>query len=338
MKKALIIIGITLAVILIVAAVLPSSSFVERTVVIDAPVEVVFDQVNDLKKNFNWSPWVEYDPDMEVEWGDVTSGTGASYSWSGNSDVGSGTLTIVESIENELIKNNVDFGDMGIGKAIYKFKTLENESGKTKQVEVSWGIESQLDWPLGRYFGLFMDGLIGPDFEKGLNNLKVVSESLPVEEKIEVTEVDVQTITILSIRDSIAIADIGSRMGEMYGELVGFLEKNKLEMISAPLCLYHVWNMDGGYTIMEAGLPVAGDTKIKPENGISLTTIPSCRAAKVIHTGPYQNLNKAHFAIDAWINENAKTISGSPFEVYLSDPQTETDSTKWITEVYYPVK
>ena len=66
MKKALIIIGAIVAVFLIVTALLPSTAHVERNTSIYAPVSVVFDQVVDLEKNFNWSPWLAQDPDMKV--------------------------------------------------------------------------------------------------------------------------------------------------------------------------------------------------------------------------------------------------------------------------------
>ena len=37
-----------------------------------------------------------------------------------------------------------------------------------------------MDYPLGRYVGLMLDGMIlGPQFEKGLANLKRVCEALP---------------------------------------------------------------------------------------------------------------------------------------------------------------
>lgn len=33
--------------------------------------------------------------------------------------------------------------------------------------------------PLARYFGLWMDGMVGPDFEEGLGRLKALSEAQP---------------------------------------------------------------------------------------------------------------------------------------------------------------
>jgi len=339
MKKALIIIGAIIALALIVAAILPSSAHVERRASIKAPVEVIFDQVNDLKKNLNWSPWVEYDPDMKIVWGEITRGVGASYSWSGNSDVGTGTITMVESIENEFIKNDLDFGDMGKGVDTWYFETvfIEDDNGDLySAIDVIWAMDSELDWPVGRYFGLFMDGMVGPDFEKGLANLKEVAESMPLAPKHVVNEVQVTEMRLLSVKDSCSIEDIESKMKELMGELYEFLMQNELETSSAPLCIYPVWNTEEGYTVMEVALPISPDVEIIESDRIGVNTLSAGSAAQVIHYGSYASLNSAHFALDEWITDNGKNMSGPPWEVYLSNPHNEPDTSKWITEVYYP--
>ena len=49
----------------------------------------------------------------------------------------------------------------------WHFKPLDNN-----KTEVTWSMEADLGFnPISRYFGLFFDSMIGPDFEKGLNNL-----------------------------------------------------------------------------------------------------------------------------------------------------------------------
>lgn len=338
MKKALIVIGSFIALLLIIAAILPSTSHVERSIEIKAPVDMVFDQVVDLKKNVNWSPWSEYDPEMKIEWGDVTKGQNASYSWSGNSDVGSGTLTIIESTDNEFIKNDVDFGDMGKGTGTWKFETVSMEGEATVATKVTWRMDSDLDWPVGRFFGLFMDGLIGADFEKGLQNLKEVAEKLPVLPKILVEETTVQEMSLITIKDSVAIDKIGLKMGESMMELVDFLQANDLEMTGAPICFYHVWNEEQGYTVMECALPIVTVKKANVKGKVNIITYPSVAAARTVHKGAYEDLAQCHYAIDEWINANQKQIAGAPFEVYLTDPQSEPDTSKWITEIYYPIQ
>ncbi|MBN4081863.1 SRPBCC family protein [bacterium AH-315-C07] len=156
----------------VVSIFLPSEVHVERSTVIKADVSAIFDHVNDLKKWTKWMPWMEMDPDIEITYGSSSSGSGASYSWVGNADVGSGTLTIKESVENKSISTELDFGDMGTGQGSWRFEKTSDG------IKVTWAMDSSTDFIpiIGKYFGLFMDGMVGPDFEKGLKNLKELCE------------------------------------------------------------------------------------------------------------------------------------------------------------------
>ena len=54
----------------------------------------------------------------------------------------------------------------------YASLDLEETSDGTK---VTWGFDSQFGG-FFKYFGLFMDGMLGPTYEEGLTNLKQVAE------------------------------------------------------------------------------------------------------------------------------------------------------------------
>jgi effector-binding domain-containing protein len=59
---------------------------------------------------------------------------------------------------------------------------------------------------------------------------------------------------------------------------------------------------------------------------------------RLTHVGPYETLSTAHETLHKWIGENKREASGRPWEVYVTDPGSEPDNTKWVTEVYYPLK
>ncbi len=186
--KALKIIGIALLVIVVlfvgIAFLISPEVNVERSIVINAPVELIFEQVNTLKNWEKWSPWHQIDPMMKLTYEGPESGAGAKYYWSSDdSNVGSGSLTIVESRPNTYIKTEMDFMEQGVGTASYRFE--HSEDG----VKLTWGMNSNMgNNPIMRYLGLFMDGLVGPDFEKGLNSIKMVVENMEYEEATEDSE------------------------------------------------------------------------------------------------------------------------------------------------------
>src|SRR4051812_47520697 len=171
----LIILIVALAAIGLVA--LPRESKIERSIVIQAPAEVIFDQVNDLKKNEAWTPWK--DPTMKLTYGPVTEGKGASSTWT-SKKMGNGTMTIEESVPASTIRIGLDFGSMGTAKSTWTFAP-EGEAVKVTETMTS---DAGMN-PAKRWMSLMSDKMVGPYFEKGLASLKQVSETRAAELKVE---------------------------------------------------------------------------------------------------------------------------------------------------------
>lgn len=177
MKKILLIIVGVIVVALLGAMLLPSKVHVERSIVINAPAVKVFNEINSLQKWSAWDPWHKKDPKMVNEYSGPESGVGNKNSWkSDHKDVGTGSQTIMESVPNEKLITELDFGDQGKGAGSF---LLSAEGEGTKVV---WGMGADMGMnPIGKIMGLFIDGMVGSEFEEGLNNLKAHVESLPDE-------------------------------------------------------------------------------------------------------------------------------------------------------------
>jgi uncharacterized protein YndB with AHSA1/START domain len=153
---------------------LPGTARIERSVVIDRPAAQVFAVLNDMSQFNSWSPWYDLDPKAKHELSGPQSGPGATLSWSGNDEVGSGTQRIVASVPDSRIDVALEFSGFGAATTSY---LLAAEGAGTR---VTWAYEGQLGLnPLMRWLGLFMDGWVGPDYEKGLGRLKAYIENTP---------------------------------------------------------------------------------------------------------------------------------------------------------------
>lgn len=169
-------IGIALAGLLVLLVLisffLPSRVHVERSRTVAGPPEVAFVQINTLKNWSAWSSWHRIDPkNTAYEFSEKPGGEGAWYSWkSPNSNVGNGKLTVTKSLPNESVEALLEFEGMSPSKTGYHFKP---EGNGTK---VTFTMDSDMSSPLvvGKYLGLMMDRMLGPDFEKGLANLDSV--------------------------------------------------------------------------------------------------------------------------------------------------------------------
>lgn len=150
-----------------IAFFLPDSYKVERSTVIRAPEEKVFQTVNDLRNWDNWSPWKEMDPTIKITLSESTAGIGAQQTWTSETS-GTGSLKITHSEPNKLVNYDLNIEEWGsVSKGTF---VLENVS---EGVKLIWMDEGDLGMnPINRYIGLMMDSWMGKDFEKGLANIK----------------------------------------------------------------------------------------------------------------------------------------------------------------------
>lgn len=173
MKKVLIAIAVVLVVaiggLLGAAAMQPDELHVERSATIAAPPEQIMPMFTDLKAWGRWNPWHELDPDMELTYSEPSSGEGATYSWSGNQDAGTGTMTITEIDESSVVYA-LEFKEPFEDSSTVRID-LEPQ-GDGSSTKVVWSMDGENNF-VGKMFMLFMDfeQMIGADFEKGLDNL-----------------------------------------------------------------------------------------------------------------------------------------------------------------------
>ena len=171
--KILIGLAVVVAVFAGVVALQPSDFRVVRSAAIPAPATAVFSQVNDFRKWEVWSPWAKMDPAAKNTFAGEPSGTGAVFEWAGNSKVGEGRMTLTESRPPDLIRIRLDFVKPFAGTNTTEF-TFRPEGNQTV---VTWSMSGKNNF-MARAFCLFMnmDKMVGGEFEKGLENLKSVTE------------------------------------------------------------------------------------------------------------------------------------------------------------------
>jgi len=178
MMLRMILVGVAAAValLLIVIARRPSAFRIERSIKVAAPPARAFVWVNDFHQWRTWSPYEKKDPQMQRTFGGTPSGTGATYGWSGNNDVGEGRMTIVKSEPPSLVSIKLEFMKPFAATNAATFTFIPVAGG----TNVTWAMDGRSNFVV-KAMSLFvdMDKMIGTDFEHGLAALKTVAESNP---------------------------------------------------------------------------------------------------------------------------------------------------------------
>ena len=152
----------------------PDEFTVLRSTTIAAPPAAVFEQVNDFHKWDAWSPWAKIDPACKNTFDGASAGKGAVFAWDGNKKVGAGRMAITESQPASLIRIKLEFLRPFKATNTTEFTFKAEGSGTL----VTWNMFGKNNF-MSKAFGLFVncDTMVGKDFEKGLAQMKSVTEA-----------------------------------------------------------------------------------------------------------------------------------------------------------------
>jgi effector-binding domain-containing protein/uncharacterized protein YndB with AHSA1/START domain len=333
LKKILIGVVGVIVVLLIVGFFLPGKMEISKSITVNAPASYVFEEVNNLQNNEKWSYWNNlYKGKMTVAYGDIKSGVGAVSEWKGD-ESGNGKMTITESVPDKSIKMDLDFMEQGVAKSWY---TFEPDAEGTK---ITTGFTTEVGAnPLMRWMCVFMKPEMEKAFDHNLTNLKQIAEAKP-KFTVAITEEETRPINYVGISTTMSYEDqkaIEAQMGKSYDELMKALGKAKVEMTGPAIALYPKWDETAKQMEMVCALPVAEGAKVPAKYKVMQN--PGGKAVKAVHKGSYDNMMATHEQIMQYIGYKKLEINGAPWEVYVTDPMMEKDPSKWVTEIYYPVK
>jgi len=317
----------------IYGALLESNYDFHRSRNINSPTEVIFDNVNDFKNWENWSPWLEKDPTMVTSFEDTTSGIGATYSWKGKD--GSGFMKTISIVPNKEIIQQIDFGKGHIAEVYWDF--AETDLG----TEVTWGMRGEISFG-EKFYWLYKGGIeknMIPTYDRGLELLEQYILKEMEKHSFELKGmVDYGGGYYLYQTTSCKIEDVEKKMSKMFPVVIKFMADNNIEPSGKPFTLNHKWDEENNTAMFSACVPVK--ERVITTGDVLTGFLKPQKAFKTIFTGDYK------FSYDAWeaaynglTAQGFKEIEGGePFEIYTIGPNETANPTKWITEIYIPVK
>ncbi|MCY4418780.1 MAG: GyrI-like domain-containing protein [Cytophagales bacterium] len=329
----------------------PRQVAISRSLVIEAPRWAIYEEIKDLRRFENWSPWAELDPQAQIEFeGDV--GPGQVFRWkSEKREVGAGALQVVYLKEDEIVELNL---------------YLDQESSEWCRVslvlklvpegtEITWKLNGDTGInPLMRYVFHFMvrEELEG-QYEKGLDKLKrlVEAKARPL---VEITPKKVEDFRYFAtLPRETTESKLSDDMGESFPYLYekGFPTlRNKRgrrfqhkDLPSMTIYLSYEEAEQPSYVdpkiTYQAALEIPSDARIYPPNPEEFVSdkIKGGRYLIGIHKGSYDGLKNSHKEIAEYLDRNALKLNGPVIEKYVVSMWDTDDETSYETQIFYPV-
>ncbi|MEO8933440.1 MAG: GyrI-like domain-containing protein [Xanthomarina sp.] len=323
----ILIIGLTIYI-----AVQPNSFEVKRTRTMNAPSEVIYNNVIDFKNWKNWTAWVEQAPETEITLGEQTTGIGGSYSWI-DSD-GKGIIITTATSKGNSIDQDIQFDDFQPSQIHWDFNaSVENKT------EVSWTMKTDnipFKYKAYAIFNGGFDEMIGSDFERSLEKLDSV-----VVASMKVYSIKVDFVTkygggfYLYNTTSAKMNDFENIKQNMLAEVMAYVEKNNITTAGPPFVLYHKWDKENNAVMFSCCVPTTNQV-ITIESDILTGQLEPFKALKTTLKGNYSHLKEARETSLEYISKNGleSTEQGKIIEVYVTSPNQVPNPANWITEIY----
>ena len=176
-KKILLVIVLVLAGLAVFAAVQKPEYTVYREVSIQAAPASIFPYINNTREGSRWMPWKEIDPKTEMSYSGPESGVGAKASWTSPGQMGVGSSTISQTVENQSVTFRLEY-TKPFPMLQTSDITLTPNGGESV---VRWSVSGKKPF-FCRVIGIFMnmDKMVGGMFDQGLTKLKTLVEQTPV--------------------------------------------------------------------------------------------------------------------------------------------------------------
>ena len=312
---------------------------IEESIVIEAPVPVVFEEVNNFQNWENWGPWGEDTDDMIISYSNITKGKNAAYSWKSEKK-GDGKIKTTAITPNTALEQDLTF-DSKYGETHSKINWVFEEA--EEGTKVTWSMQGEQSFMEKLAFN-FMDKsfseLMRPMFKKGLENLK-----REVKNKMDVYSINVDGITThgggfyMYTTTASKIDQIPEKMQHMYIQVRNYMNTNNISILGKPFVLYNQWDEANNSAIYSVGIFTPNLVITPSESTVLNGMMPVQKVIKTTLIGDYKYLRSAWDQANNYIRENNLQASetGQAFELYKTGREDDQNPANWITEIYIPL-
>lgn len=309
---------------------------VERTVTVEAPKSLIYDQIADFNNWENWNAFQKQE-DVIVTQSQQSAGVDAFYTF--EDDNGTGKVTITRLEPNSTVEMEV-FYKHSLGtstsKVVYQLVEVENGTQVTVSTTGDQGLADKA-----------VAAITGSDIEAELGNLH--EQSLATINTYVTNSMDEYSISpdglidygggyYLYMSSSTRMDNLARLQSQMMRQIRSYMDANNIDSYGSPMVIYEKFDDNRENVIFSAGIPVK-DRVITAVNSTILCGYQEPgKAVKVTLKGAFKYLDEAWQIGDGFITVNGLERSEQPpFEFYKTDSYKTPNPANYITEVYLPV-
>lgn len=305
---------------------------VEKSIVIQAAPERVFEALADYGTWTTWSPWLIAEPEAKVTVSRNPSSIGSTYAWAGQI-TGEGILEHKILEPYRLIEDDLNFLKPFKSYARTVFRLTPTNGG----TNVRWSMDSSLPWFMFWMVDM-MKTFIGMDYARGLAMLKEWIETGTITSQSNIHGIEqLEAIRMAGIAATSPVDQVGLSMEEAIKAAQAEFKRLGIPMDREMISVYTKFRIKQGSFDYISGYLIPDNVQIPANSPLKVWSLPPRKAFRVEHIGSYHHLgNGWSIANQIARHRKLKQCRSGTFEIYRTvPPAPEADL---VTDIYLPLK
>lgn len=286
----------------------PSDYKIKRSKEIKVAKDIVFNFVADSTAIEDWNPWDKNEAVFK-----------------------NNPSTSTDSLLQNIIVNNQE------NKSLLQFQKTKNGT------LITWELNGKLDFNLKMLSVLQggVENVLGDKLDEGLNNIDnyLVKELTTYNIKVHglVTK---HTTNYIQQIDTCTIGNFQLVSKKMLQNMMRFVENNDIKITGLPFIIYNNPNATSNQLIFSMCVPVEEEILTTEGSEISGGHFDDFLAVKTTLVGDYSHSKEAWNKTLTYIKNKklVEDLSGKYIRIYKISLPKERKPSKWVTEIYIPVK
>lgn len=270
--------------------------------------DVLFQFIKDTSSLNDWSPWEKDEASLVNQ-----------------------NLSSTDSIAQTIILNEE------------KTNSLFHFQKTKKGTIITWEVNGKLDLKL-KILSVLKGGatnVVGSELEEGLVNIEhyLVNEIANYTIKINGLVTKYNT-NYIQQETTCSISDFQKTSKKMLENMINFVTKNEIKITGLPFIIYKTKKTSDNKTVFAMCVPVEEEILTTEGSEISGGHYDTFLAVKATLNGDYSHNDKVWKEARKYLNKNklSEDVQGKPIEIYKVSLPKERKPSKWVTEIYIPVK
>lgn len=306
---------------------------VEGKSTLNAPLSVVYNEVNNLKNWGNWGPWFANDASAVLSFPDTVVGKNAKLIWTAEN--GGGFVKTVSEKFNEEIVQLITINKKSTANMVWTFTPNNNNTDISWKINGTKSFNEKIYW----FFKGGIENNLTPYLKSGL---ELLNKELIL--KIEKHALEIKGVVdygggyYLYQTTACSTADVWQKASEMFAKIQTFMTENKVNSAGSYFTLNHSIDTINNTVMFSACVPVK--ERLILTGDVLTGFLEPQKTFKAVLKGNYKFLAQSWPLIYKALNDSgSKAIKkGYSFEVYTVNEQNTPNPAEWVTEIYIPIQ